>query len=109
MERQSLKDFIKNKYGDNVLKSINEYQKASKKEDILSKDIEFLSNCKRSSITPIHCRIGGRRSVSPTTRKLIGETERKLLNRSIVKNYTKRFKLLQTRKKIDCNLEEKLS
>ena len=75
----------------------------------MSRDIEFLSKCKRSGITPIHCRLGGRRSASPTTRKFLRDTEKKLLNRSIVKNYTKRFKQRQIKKKQDSVLEENLS
>ena len=36
------------------------------------------------------CRIGGRRGASPIKKKMIGKTEKKLLNRSIVKNYSDR-------------------
>ena len=85
MERQSYKNYILNKYGDIVFKTL-------KTTETLNKDIEFLSKCKRSKIIPTHCNIGGRRSASPMTRKMIEETERKLLNRSIVKNYSKRWK-----------------
>ena len=78
MERQSYKNYIINKYGDIICKTLKEFQAATKTTEILNKDIEFLSKCKRSKIIPTHCKIGGRRSTSPMTRKMIEETERKL-------------------------------
>ena len=109
MERQSYKNFITKKYGDNIFNCITEFQTAYKNTELLNIDIHFLSKCKRSGIVPIHCRIGGRRSASPTTKKMIGKTEKKLLNRSIVKNYSKRWKQNQIREKRESVLDEKLS
>ena len=64
---------------------------------------------KRSGITPVHCRVGGRRSASPTTRNILISIEKKLLNRSITQNYSKHWKLHQVKNKCDMKLEEKLS
>ena len=106
MNRQSFKQFIKNRYGNNIFENINNFQTAYVNIELLNEDIYFLSKCKGSGITPIHCRIGGRRSVSPTTKKFIKSTEKKLLNRSITKNYSKRWKFTQVKNKADKLLEE---
>ena len=109
MERQSYKNYIINKYGDIVFKTLKEFQAATKTTEILNKDIEFLSKCKRSKIIPTHCKIGRRRSASPMMRKMIEETERKLLNRSIVKNYSKRWKQQRIKESKENLLQENLS
>ena len=95
MENQSYSNYITARYGDNTYDIINKYQDADKSSKLLTLDIEFLSKCKKSDIIPIHCRLGGRRSVSPNTRKILKKTEKKLLNRSISKNYSKRWKCRQ--------------
>ena len=109
MERQSYKIYINEKYGLNFINKINKFQQFYKDIEVLNQDIDFLSKCKRSGVVPIHCRIGGRRSASPTTKNILKASEKKLLNRSIVKNYSKRWKKQQEIKKVDLILEEKLS
>ena len=69
----------------------------------------FLSKCKKRDLIPVHCKLGDRRSVSLVTRKLLKNTERKLLNRSIVKNYSKRWKQRNKLKNINEILEKVLS
>ena len=41
MERQSYKNYIINKYGDIVFKTLKEFQTATKTTEILNKDIDF--------------------------------------------------------------------
>ena len=109
MERQSYKSFITNKYGEITYRKIINYQNNYNNIYRLKQDIDFLTKCKRSDVIPIHCRMKKRRNTSPGTKKLIKTTERKLLNRSISRNYSKRWKLQQNRKNNDNFLEEKLS
>ena len=109
MERQSYSNYIKNKYGNNVFKDITSYQNSSKQIEILNEDIHFLSKCKRAGIIPIHCRIGKRRSASPNTKKIIQTTEKKLLNRSLVKNYSKRWKIEQKKLQHESRVDEILT
>ena len=105
MENQSYRKFITTKYGDEAYKTIQEYQSALRLEKIINEDIYFLSKCKKRDLIPVHCKLGGRRSVSPVTRKLLKNTERKLLNRSIVKNYSKCWKQRNKLKNINEKLE----
>ena len=109
MESQFYRTFIATKYGDETYKTIGGYQSALRSEKIVYEDIYFLSKCKKRDLIPFHCKLHGRRSLSSVTRKLLKNTERKLLNRSIAKNYSKCRK--QRRKLININekLEEALS
>ena len=110
MESQSYRTFfITTKYGDETYKTIQEYQSALRSEKIINEDIYFLSKCKKRDLIPVHCKLDGRRSVSPVIRKLLKNTERKLLNRSIVKNYSKRWKQRNKGKNINEKLEEVLT
>ena len=51
-----------------------------------NEDIYFLSKCKKRDLIPIHCKLDDRASVSPVTWKMLKNTERKLVNKSIAKN-----------------------
>ena len=109
MERQSYSNFIKNKYGENIYRDIICYQISTKEIEVLNEDINFLSKCKKSGIIPVHCRIGKRRSASPNTKRIIISTEKKFLNRSISKNYSKRWKHQQMKRQRELSIEEELS
>ena len=58
---------------------------------------------------PVHCNLGVKRSVSPVRRKLLKNTERKLLNKYILKNYSKHWKQRNKLKNINEKLKEVLS
>ena len=95
--------------GDIVFKTLKEFQAATKTTEILNEDIEFLSKYKRSKIIPTHCKIGEKRPAPPMTRKMIEETERKLLNCPIAKNYSKRWKQQRIKESKENFLQENLS
>ena len=109
MESQSYRIFIITKYGDETYKTRQEYQRALRSEKFINEDAYFVSKCKKRDLIPVHCKLGGKRSVSTITRKLLKNTERKLLNRSIVKNYSKRWKQRNKFKNVNEKLEERLS
>ena len=76
---------------------------------LLKLDIRFLNNCKKSNIVPTHCKLRDRKDASPTTKTILSNTERKLLNRSLAKCYSNRWetnKILQNSEK---QLEDTLS
>ena len=52
----------------------------------------MLNNCKKNKIVAVHCKLGGRRDASPTTKRHLRYIEWKLLNRSIAKCYSNRWK-----------------
>ena len=91
MTSHSYKEFITQKYGKKTYSNIISYQEKTRHLKLLQQDIKFLNNCK-SNIVPVHCKLGGRRDASPTTNRLLRNTERKLLNRSIAKCYSNRWK-----------------
>ena len=109
MESQSYRTFIITKYVGETYKTIQEYQSALRSEKIINQDIYFLSKWKKRDLIPVHCKIGGRRSVSSVIRKLLKNTERKLLNRSIAKNDSKRWKRKNKLENIIAKVEEVLS
>ena len=76
-----------------------------KSEKFIKKDICFLSKWQKRDPKLVHGKIGSRRSISPVTRKLLKNMERTLINRPIVKTYSKRWK--QTNK--PKNINEKIA
>ena len=78
-------------------------------EKIINKDVYFLSKCKKRDLIRAHCKIGSRRPISPVTRNLLKNIERKLLNKSIVKNYSKRWKQTSKLKNVNQKLVEVLN
>ena len=82
MTSHSYKKFITQKYGKKTYINIK----------LLQQDIKFLNNCKKSNIAPVHCKLGGRRDALSTAKWLLRNNEKKLLNRSIAKWYSDRWK-----------------
>ena len=78
-------------------------------EKIINKDVYFLSKWKKRDLIRAHCKIGSRRPISPVTRNLLKNIERKLLNKSIVKNYSKRWKQTSKLKNVNQKLVEVLN
>ena len=76
---------------------------------LLQQDIKFLNNCKKSNIVPVHCKLGGRRDASPTTNRLLRNTERKFLSKFIAKCYSNRWKACKILQKNINQLEDTLS
>ena len=107
--QHSYKYFIRNRYGDDTYKNILKHQKFARSFEMVRRDIRFLAKCKTERVTPIHCRIRGRRSASPTTRKIIETAESKLLNRSVSKSYSKQTHLKNQMRDIGNKLHETLS
>ena len=83
---------MRHKYGKKTYSNIIHYQEKTRHLKLLQQDIKFLNNCKKSNIVSVHCKLGGRRDESPTTKRLLRNTERKLLNRSIAKCYFNKWK-----------------
>ena len=107
--QHSYKHFIRNRYGDDTYKNILKHQKFSRSFEMVRRDIRFLARCKTERVTPIHCRIRGRRSASPTTRRIIETAESKLLKRSVSKSYSKQTHLKNQMRDIGNKLHETLS
>ena len=80
-----------------------------KSEKIINEDVYFLSKCKKRDLIRVHYKIGSRRSISPVTRNLLKNTERKLLNKFIAKNYSKRWKQTSKLKNVNQKLVEVLN
>ena len=78
-------------------------------EKIINKDVYFLSKCKKRDLIRAHCKIGSRRPISPVTRNLLKNIERILLIKSIVKNYSKRWKQTSKLKNVNQKLVEVLN
>ena len=102
-------EFITQKYGKMTYSNIISYQEKTRHLKLLQQDIKFLNNCKKSNIVPVHCKLGGRRDASPTTNRLLRNTERKLLNRSIAKCYSNRWKANKILQNSINQLEDTLS
>ena len=109
MTSHSYKEFITQKYGKKTYSNIISYQEKTRHLKLLQQDIKFLNNCKKSNIVPVHCKLGGRRDASPTTNRLLRDTERKLLNRSIAKCYSNRWKANKILQNSINQLEDTLS
>ena len=107
--QHSYKHFIRNRYGDDTYQNILKHQKVEKSFEMVRRDIRFLARCKKEKVIPIHCRIRGRRSASPTTRKIIETAESKLLSRSVSKSYSKQTHLKNQMRDIGNQLRESLS
>ena len=107
--QHSYKHFIRNRYGDDTYQNILKHQKVEKSFEMVRRDIRFLARCKKDKVIPIHCRIRGRRSASPTTRKIIETAESKLLSRSVSKSYSKQTHLKNQMRDIGNQLRESLS
>ena len=107
--QHSYKHFIRNRYGDDTYQNILKHQKVAKSFEMVRRDIRFLARCKKEKVIPIHCRIRGRRSASPTTRKIIETAESKLLSRSVSKSYSKQTHLKNQMRDIGNQLRESLS
>jgi len=106
--QHSYKHFIRNRYGDDTYQNILKHQKA-KSFEMVRRDIRFLARCKKEKVIPIHCRIRGRRSASPTTRKIIETAKSTLLSRSVSKSYSKQTHLKNQMRDIGNQLRESLS
>ena len=109
MTSHSCKEFITQKYGKKTYSNIISYQEKTRHLKLLQQDIKFLNNCKKSNIVPVHCKLGDRRDASPTTDRLLRNTERKLLNRSIAKCYSNRWKANKILQNSINQLEDTLS
>ena len=107
--RQSYKKVITDKYGLKTYECINKFQATTSQISIINLDIKFMTKCRTTGIIPIHCKLGGRRDASPQTRKILRKAEGKLLNRSIAKSHTRRWRVQQMNKKVESKLEEVLN
>ena len=56
-------------------------------------DIEFLNKYKKSNIVPTHCKLEGRKDVSPAANKSLKNTEGKLPSRSKARCHWNRRKI----------------
>ena len=105
MTSHSYKEFITQKYGKKTYGNVITYQEKTRQLKLLEQDIKFLNSCNKSNVVRTHCKLGGRQDVSPATKRPLRNTERKLLNRSIAKCYSNRWKA----KKILQNSENQLA
>ena len=86
------KEFTTQKYGKKTFDNIINYLEKTRQVKLLQQDINFLNNCKKSSSIPTNCKLGVRRDASPENKRLLRNTEKKLLNRSKAKCYSNRWK-----------------
>ena len=103
------KEFITRKYGKKTYGNIITYQVKTRQLKLLEQDIKFLNSYKKSNVVPTHCNLGGRWDESLATKRLLRNTERKLLNRSIAKCYSNRWKANKILQNSGHQLEDNLS
>ena len=108
MTSHSYKEFVTQKYGEKTYGNIITYQEKTRQLKLLEQDIKFLNSCKKSNVVPTHCKFGGRRGASTATKRLLRNTERKLLNRSIAKCYSNRWKANKILQNSENQLEDNL-
>ena len=109
MTSHSYEKLIMQKYGKKTYSNIISYQEKTRHLKLLQQDIKFLNNCKKSNIFPVNCKLEGRRDASPSTNRLLRNTERKLSNRSIAKCFSNRWKANKILQNSINQLEDTLS